>query len=97
MGYQIQYGETMVKTYIPEGITISSWKCIKRFMIIVLIFTAIFLGSRKEVQNFLLPGNGEVTRNAISKMVSNLKEGEPLGTSIEAFCVDIVNGASIPQ
>ena len=97
MGYQIQYGASMVKTRIPERRNLSSYKYIKYLIVACVILFAIFLGSREEVQNFLLPGNGNVTRSAISKMVSNLKDGAPLAASIEVFCLEIVNGARIPQ
>lgn len=97
MGYQIQYGTSMVKTYIPERSKLSPYKCLMGLLIIGLLLIAILGGSRVEIQNFLLPGNGELTRNAISQMVTDLSNGKPLGASVEAFCLEIVNDGNVSQ
>jgi len=97
MGYQIQYGQGMVKTYVPERKKFKTTR--KQIWIIcvcLMLLLAIILCSRDNVQNFLLPGNGEVTRAAISKMVSALKAGAPFADSFEVFCREIVDGAYIP-
>lgn len=98
MGYQIQYGQAMVKTYVPER---NKFKVSRNNIIIVIaglvLLLATIFGSQEAVQNFLLPGNGEVTRTAVSKMVTDLKDGEPLAASFEAFCREIVDGANIPK
>ncbi len=98
MGYQIQYGQTAVKTYIPERKRFRfNRKSVKILIVCVLIMLGTILGSRETIQNFFLPGNSQITREAVTQMVTNLKEGEPLAASFEAFCREIVDGANIPK
>ena len=98
MGYQIQYGTAMVKTHVPER---KGNKFLRKYAKIVVagvvVLLAIFFCSREAVQDFLIPGNSQVTREAISKLLSDLKDGEPLSNSIEVFCREIVNGANISK
>ena len=98
MGYQIQYGAVMVKKHIPERKKLSVSQKISGILFVVLfIFLAIIFGSREGVQDFLIPGNSRVTREAMSKMVTDLREGEPLSDSFEAFCREIVSSAGIQK
>ena len=97
MGYQIRYGQKMVKTYVPERKKFKTTrKQIWTVCVCLMLLLAIIFGSQENVQNFLLPGNGEVTRVAISKMVAALKAGAPFADSFEVFCREIVDGAYIP-
>ena len=98
MGYQIQYGQTIVKTFVSERKKFRiSRKGTGVLIIVLVILLVIALGSREAVQDFLIPGNSQVTRAAVSKMVSDLKEGEPLSACFEAFCREIVDAANIPE
>lgn len=69
---------------------------------IIVIAAALLAGLAvlsqvKSFQNALLPGNSQITREAISGMISDLKEGAPLDKAIRAFCQEIVDRAQIPQ
>ena len=98
MGYQIHYGTVMVKTHVPEGKGIKiSRKYTKIVIAGVVVLLAIFLCGREAVQDYLIPGNSQVTREAMSKLVSDLKDGELFSNSIEVFCREIVNGANISK
>ncbi len=98
MGYQIQYGQAMVKTHVPERKKFKiSGKGVKIVFAVLVILLAIAFGSREAVQDFFLPGNSQVTRAAMSKMVTDLKDGESLASAFEAFCLEIVDGANIPE
>ena len=98
MGYQIAYGAALVKTHIPERRKIRiSIKSAGIFFAVFLILIVFFLGSREAVQDFLLPGNSQITKAALSKLVTELQEGEPLSASFDAFCREIVDGANIPK
>ena len=97
MGYLISYGQTTVKEIIKEKQKFHFGK--NQIYVIVacsLLLMAIFLGSKKSVQNFFLPGNSEVTRTALDKMVRGIREGESVGNAVTAFCREIVQseGAS---
>lgn len=98
MGYQIQYGATMQKTHIPERRKFRlTWKGLTILFAAPLILLAIYFGRQEAVQNFFLPGNSQVTRGAISELVSDLKDGKSFSDSVEAFCREIVEGANVPN
>ncbi len=98
MGYQIHYGATMVKEHIYDRKQLRfTRKNIKRLIIGIAVLMGIIFCCQDKVQDFLLPGNSQVTRTAISGLVSDLKHGKSLSDSVEAFCVEIVSGAKLPQ
>lgn len=98
MGYQIQYGETAIKKYIPEVKRRSHFN-IKALSILltIVIILSLLISKRDAVIDFLLPGDGQVTRSAITNMVSKIKSGEQLDAAIEVFCLEIIRGANIPR
>ena len=98
MGYQIHYGATIQKIHIPENRNVRLNRKAVCFLIAVpLILFAIHFGGQEAVQKILLPGNSQVTRAAISDLVSDLKDGKSLSVSVEAFCREIVTGANAPK
>ena len=98
MGYQIQYGATIVKTHIPDRKkTRFSRKNAGILFTVLVILLAIICVGREDVQDFLIPGNSQVTRTAVTKMITDIKDGEPLSASFEAFCREIVDGANIQE
>lgn len=98
MGYQIQYGTTVIKKYVPDHKRRNrfSLKVFSLFLGIVIL-CSMLLSKRDAVINMLLPGDSQVTKAAITNMVSKLKSGEPLAASVEAFCLEIIHGANVPQ
>ncbi len=98
MAYQISYGQTMEKTPITEKRILRLSKK-QRTIIITAVLSAglAVLSQRKSFQDALLPGNSQVTREAISGMISDLQAGELLGDAVRAFCQEIVDNAQIPK
>lgn len=95
MGYRIQYGETMTKEFINEAVCkkkvpVITWILIGSFML------AFILGYRIEgMREFLIPGNPDVTEAAVNAFVEDVREGEPIGEAITAFCLEIIENANI--
>ena len=88
----------MIKRYIPEIKKRNHFniKALSTLLTIVTILS-LLISKRDAVIDFLLPGDRQITRSAITNMVSRIKSGEPLSASVEAFCLEIVRGANIPQ
>ena len=97
MGYQIRYGATMVKEYVKDRRKFRLSRVNARVIIVgLVVLLGVIFCLQENVQNFLLPGNSQVTRAAISGLVSDLKSGISLSDCVEAFCVEIVDGAKLP-
>ena len=90
--------EIIVKKHIPDRKKIRfSRKSVGIFFSVLIILLGTILVGREEVQDFLIPGNGQVTRTAVTKMIADIKEGDSLSDSFEAFCREIVDGANIQE
>ena len=92
MAYQIQYktvGHKKYAKYKP-----SFRKPGKRFWVLlaaaILLITAL---AGEPIKRFLLPGNPEITEQALSDMLEDLQAGAPLGETVTAFCVEILKNA----
>lgn len=85
MGYRIVY-EKREKRKLP----------IKKIMIFVLgaVTAAVLLwpASRNRLREWMLPGDAEVTAEALQGLVSDLGDGESLGDAVTAFCKEIIDG-----
>ena len=94
MGYRIHYGENVIKEYIPESKNRSN---IKLLWVLIVCCAFIFAFSRNKdtIINYLLPGNKEVTRAAISTFADDLRHGESLSDAAVAFCREIIENANI--
>lgn len=98
MGYQISYGQTIIKTPIKEKKSFRINKRQRTVIITALLLAAFLAVSQwKGFQDALLPGDNAITRKALSGMISVLREGEPVGKAVRAFCQEIVDNAQIPQ
>lgn len=98
MGYRVEYGQTMVKTTLPNR---KKWGLSRKHIIwavgCFLLLLAVHFGRMEKVQNLFLPGDSAVTRSALSHLVMDLEAGKPFADSITAFCREIVENANIPQ
>lgn len=45
-------------------------------------------------RDLVLPGDAEVTAAALEGMVCDLRDGEPMGEALEAFCREILAGGT---
>lgn len=98
MGYRIQYGETVKKEVLTE--TTRNRKPLIGViagLIICCVFTFIISKNADKLADFILPGNREVTKNAISAFTEDLREGESVSNAFAAFCKEIIENANIPD
>ena len=93
MGYKIQYGHTMTKTFLRESerknIRIPS---IKWIIIACVLLLAVYLSGAGYL-DFLIPGNKEVTAAAFSAMVEDVQNGKHVNTAFTEFCLEILDNA----
>ena len=66
------------------------------FLLLFAAMTAAFWPEGREVlMEILLPGDPEVTWNALETMATQLRSGEAIGDAVMAFCREIVAGAKL--
>lgn len=91
MGYQIVYNPEDNHKY-PTHIR----KKRKVKMIPLILFASILvLGSRQirgKLEQWLIPGDPQVTKAAFSLMMEDLRDGESFGDAVTAFCNEIIAG-----
>ena len=94
MGYIITYGHSNGKSYRFKRVRSITWRGFAAALLVVLLALLVLNPQiRGQVKNFLLPGDAEVTEAALIEMVSSIKEGEPVGDAVTAFCREIIDGA----
>ena len=91
MGYQMEYNSGnggVTYKQIAEG---------RKKYLLLLLIPAIVLCClyRETIINFLLPGDPESTKRAISTFVGELQEGETVADAFSSFCKVILNEANI--
>lgn len=91
MGYQMEYG-SWDKPVKYRRTRDKKMRYITIFLVLALIICC-FQSDR--IINFLLPGDVDATRKAITVFVNELKEGEPLFDAFGSFCKVVLNEAEI--
>ena len=86
MAYQIHYQDTMVIKKVP----VVRKPAIKWLLAICAILIGVGLLQLKTVQDFLIPGEPEVTKAAFAAFTKDLEEGEPFGDAAAAFCRQVI-------
>ena len=94
MAYQISYSGTAVKQRIEERSVIS--KSLGRMILTACICLAAVIALNNEsVQQFLIPGDNAVTKEAFYVFVEELRNGEDFPDAATAFCREIIDAADI--
>ncbi len=98
MGYSIKYGNELIKTPYCSRMSQKSKLLVSVLLTIciVLVFLSLSVGS-KTLKEYILPGNADITESALNALISDLKDGEPLGSAVSAFCQEIYENANFPQ
>ena len=98
MAYRIVYETGMgIKTGQHRN-TLRMWVMTGVVLLLFTAMTAAFWPEGREVlMEMLLPGDPEVTWNALETMATQLRSGEAIGDAVMGFCRDIVDGAKIPN
>ena len=98
MGYIIAYdGGDPGKMYTTRrrsrlpGLTLG-------FFLAFLLFTKLFWpAGAAQLRQILLPGDPDVTQQAVTVLVEDLRAGEPVGAAVKAFCSEILIHAEYPD
>ena len=94
MGYQIHYGRNRVVKTIsekkPEHITKSR---ICTLVLLAVIIMCLVIWKVEPLKKVFIPGDTQITSTAVAHLTKALKEGEPVGDAVSAFCREIIDNA----
>ena len=93
MSYKIQYSPETANLY-PKVSSRKQFR-IKRWMTAVITVAAMLWIYLYGIPDFLIPGNPEITKSAVSTMVGEMKNGASLGDALTTFCKIVIDGAEI--
>lgn len=83
MAYRIDYPGRRKKRRFPYWI------------FLILAFVVLLAVPKDDLEYWLLPGNPEVTAQALSEIVKTLRQGTNAGQAVAAFCGSILRGAGL--
>lgn len=83
MAYRIDYPGRRKKRRFPYWI------------FLILAFVVLLVVPKDDLEYWLLPGNPEVTAQALSELVKTLRQGTNAGQAVAAFCGSILRGAGL--
>lgn len=83
MAYRIDYPGRQKKRRFPYWI------------FLILAFVVLLAVPKDDLEYWLLPGNPEVTAQALSELVKTLRQGTNAGQAVAAFCGSILRGAGL--
>jgi len=100
MSYQIIYGRMEAKKRkkrfrIRSNIgkkNIAVISC--GLVLLLLVLMLVFPGNISLLRELLLPGDAEITAQALENMAEVIAQGESLQTALEAFCRQIIGGGA---
>ena len=90
MGYRIQYNTTQSYLYLT-----ARKKKVPKLLIAVLVITIFLSVFGHKLKHILLPGDPDVTGEALSAFASDMKDGTSFSDALEAFCKNILEHADI--
>ena len=94
MGYRITYDNGAIRKQTVR-IRRIKWKRWSAGAVgIVLAVSLMVPQGRLWLRDLLLPGNEDVTAAALESMVTDLRDGEPIGQAVESFCKEILAGGT---
>lgn len=83
MAYRIDYPGRRKKRRFPYWI------------LLILVFAVLLAVPKDDLEYWLLPGDPEVTAQALSELVKTLRQGTNAGQAMAAFCGSILRGAGL--
>lgn len=94
MAYVIQYdGQVDMRFNQYKKKSINPKRILLLSMVILIAFTWMITPARVAVLDFILPGDGAVTRRAAEDMLRQIKEGQPFREAFSDFCIEIIDNA----
>ncbi len=96
LGYRIQYGPMAKGEVQWNRKRIGRLKAKTMWLLAVLSILLLAVAQRHGIlEKLLIPGNPEVTKAAYIQFKQDVKEGEPVGEAITAFCRTVIENANI--
>ena len=91
MAYKIQY----IDSHLTKKVESRRTLYIKWIAITVVVFVVAGMMRLDAVQDFLIPGNPEITKAAFSTFTQELKAGERFNDAAAAFCRQIIESDNV--
>ncbi len=95
MAYRVDYSKSGMREEVRER----TFNISKAICTLALIFLIVLMGiiypQKHMLEELLIPGDAEVTKQATAELVSNLRGGEGISEALQAFCVEIIENADI--
>lgn len=92
MSYRIEYGPAIPPQYVKKPkflrLQIMTAVCLLLFSLLV---RQLFPAGAQQLRHMFLPGTPTVTQTALDALMCDLRNGEPLGDALTAFCMYIVD------
>ena len=95
MGYRIEYEGTIPIRQAPSCTRLRLRSLMAGFFLVFCIGVRLLWpeGTRL-LQSYFLPGDLTVTEAAFSEMISDIRTGNDIGSSVTAFCQRIIDETS---
>lgn len=91
MAYIISYADADIRRYpSSEGGKKKRWG---RYCVVFAILAAAVFLRVKRFPEFLIPGDPQITKNAMQTMLSDIQSGSSLDDAIFVFCQSILENA----
>ena len=92
MAYRIEYGPAVPpkyqKKYKPQRLQAMTAAFLLLFSLIVRQY---FPAGTEQLRRILLPGTPTVTQQALDTLMTDLRDGYPIGNAFTAFCEHIIS------
>ena len=89
MSYKICYSPENSKKYFQSRKNMRIWWG-KMCMLALVLAGGVWL-KINGVPDFMIPGDSDVTRQAVSSLLADMKDGEPIEEAVVAFCEEILD------
>lgn len=96
MSYRIVYGPMPKRKPLGQGSMLRVQLMAVGFALLFVFLVRMFWpDGLQALQSVLIPGEAGITEAAFGEMVSNLREGQPMGEAVTAFCRQVIDGAEV--
>ncbi len=91
MGYRIQYEPDLDYKYkMAKEVKLKKVWITGAFVALCILLIAVLPSVRGLIWDFLIPGDPQVTTEAFSTLVSDIRNGENLSDAVTVFCRQII-------
>ena len=91
MSYIVSYEPELARRY-PSEKNQHKKLPVKKILLLLMICGSAYAFVSFNLARYLIPGDPEVTTEAFSNMMCDIKDGETVGSAITAFVEDVLAG-----